>query len=200
MKRGWSGRSVGPGMGPSARRKGRIFSHPHLSSCAPCPLPCLPPTRPAPCLGFPRPSSRVRLTFDAGLVGGDGGALDPDAVLLDGVRRVQGHLVVGRIAVRQAEVKVEALVVDVRVDQLFLSEKTSESGVGNRARASEHAGDRERKGENKSEGAMGAMDAVDRGGGFPHRKTNIGASLPRSPTRQRARRPFPVAPPSLSLS
>lgn len=39
----------------------------------------------------------------------DGGTLDADVVLEDGVRRVDGHLVVGGVAMRQAQVKVQAV-------------------------------------------------------------------------------------------
>ena len=42
--------------------------------------------------------------FDALLVGGDGGALDADAVLLDGVGGIDRDLVVGGVAVLDAEV------------------------------------------------------------------------------------------------
>ena len=40
--------------------------------------------------------------LDSGLIGGDGGALDTDMVLLDGVGGVDGHLVIGLVAVLDA--------------------------------------------------------------------------------------------------
>ena len=48
-------------------------------------------------------------TFDALLIGGDGGAFDTDVVLLDGQSRVDGDLVIGLVTVRQAQVIVQAL-------------------------------------------------------------------------------------------
>ena len=58
------------------------------------------------------------LTLNTLLVRGDGSALNADTVLLDGVRRVDGHLVVGGVAVWQAEVIVQALYVQVGEDEL----------------------------------------------------------------------------------
>lgn len=56
--------------------------------------------------------------FDAALVGGDGGALDADLVLLHGVGGVNGDLVVGCITVLHAQIVVFCLQVDVGVDVL----------------------------------------------------------------------------------
>ena len=53
--------------------------------------------------------------LDARLVRRDRRALDADAVLLDGVRRVDRDLVVGRVAVLDAEVVVLEVDVEVRV-------------------------------------------------------------------------------------
>ena len=50
--------------------------------------------------------------LDTSLIGGDGGALDTDLVLLDGLGSIDGDLVVGRITVLHAEVVV--LEVDVK--------------------------------------------------------------------------------------
>lgn len=58
--------------------------------------------------------------LDARLVRRDRRALDADAVLEDGVGRVNRHLVVGRVAVRQAEVVVLDGEVEVGEDELLL--------------------------------------------------------------------------------
>jgi len=58
--------------------------------------------------------------LDARLVGRDRRALDADAVLEDRVGRVDGDLVVGRVAVRQAEVVVLDGKVEVGQDELLL--------------------------------------------------------------------------------
>ena len=49
-------------------------------------------------------------------------ALDPHAVLLDGVRRIDRDLVVGGVAVLDAEVVVVEIDVEVREDQQVLDE------------------------------------------------------------------------------
>src|SRR6185437_3148116 len=59
---------------------------------------------------------------DPGLVRGDRGALDPDAVALDGVRRVHRHLVVGLVAVLDGQVEVLEVDIQVGQDQLVLDE------------------------------------------------------------------------------
>ena len=53
-------------------------------------------------------------------VRGDGGAFDADAELLDGVGGVDGDLVVGLVAVFDAEIEIEQLDIEERVDQLVL--------------------------------------------------------------------------------
>ena len=60
--------------------------------------------------------------FDARLVRRDGRALDGDAVLLGGVGGVDRDLVVGLVAVLDAEVVVLEVHVEVGVDQLVLDE------------------------------------------------------------------------------
>ena len=55
--------------------------------------------------------------FNAGFVGGDGCALDADTMLLDGVSRINGDLVVGCVTAFDAEVVVLEVDVDVGVDQ-----------------------------------------------------------------------------------
>lgn len=53
-----------------------------------------------------------------GLIGSDGGALDAHVVLLDGFGSIDGHLVVGLIAVGQSQIVVLDVDVQVREDQL----------------------------------------------------------------------------------
>ena len=60
--------------------------------------------------------------LDAGLVGSDGRALDADMVLEDGVRGVDGDLVVGGIAMLDTEVVVLQVHVEVRQDQSVFDE------------------------------------------------------------------------------
>jgi hypothetical protein len=60
--------------------------------------------------------------LDAGLVGGDGRAFHADAVLLDRVGRVDGDLVVGAVALLDAEVVVFQVDVEIGQDQLLLDE------------------------------------------------------------------------------
>ena len=55
--------------------------------------------------------------FDARLVWRYGRALDADTVLLDGVGRIDRDLVVGRIAVLDAEVVVLEIDIEVRIDE-----------------------------------------------------------------------------------
>ena len=66
--------------------------------------------------------------LDARFVGGDGRALDADPVLLDRVRGVDGHLVVGLVAVLDAEVVVVEVDVQVGQDQRFLDELPDDPG------------------------------------------------------------------------
>ena len=66
--------------------------------------------------------------LDARLVGRDRGALDADAVLLDGVGRVDRDLVVGRVAVLDAEVVVLEVDVEVGVDEAVLDELPDDAG------------------------------------------------------------------------
>jgi hypothetical protein len=56
--------------------------------------------------------------LDSLLVGCDGGALDTNRVLLDGLGGIEGDLVVGLITVGQAEIVVLEVDVEVRVDEL----------------------------------------------------------------------------------
>src|SRR5262249_60783068 len=52
------------------------------------------------------------------LVGRDRRAFDADADALDGLCRIHGHLVVGRVAVLDAEIEIEEFDVEIRMDQL----------------------------------------------------------------------------------
>lgn len=65
-------------------------------------------------------STELAVTFDALLIWGDGRALDADVELLDGVGGVDRHLVVRGVTVREAEVEVLDVQVQVRVDVLFI--------------------------------------------------------------------------------
>jgi hypothetical protein len=66
--------------------------------------------------------------LDAGLIRRDGGAFHADAVLLDGVGRIDGDLVVGLVALFDAEVVVLEVDVEIGVDQLVLDELPDDAG------------------------------------------------------------------------
>ena len=66
--------------------------------------------------------------LDALLVWRDRGAFDADADLLDGVGRVDGHLVVGGVTVLDAEVEIHQVDVEIGVDQLILDELPDDAG------------------------------------------------------------------------
>ena len=72
---------------------------------------------------FFRPNSSTRC-----FVRGDGGAFDADAVLLDGVGRVDRHLIVGGVAVLHAQVVIFELEVEIGVDQLVLDDLPDDAG------------------------------------------------------------------------
>ena len=67
-------------------------------------------------------------SFDPRLVRGDGGALDADAVPLDGFGRLDRHPVVGGVAVLHAEVVVIDLDIEKRQDQLVLDHLPDDPG------------------------------------------------------------------------
>ena len=58
-------------------------------------------------------------TFDTGLVGSDCGALDTNVVFLDSLGSINRHLVIGLVSVRQAQVVVLNVNVQIRQDELF---------------------------------------------------------------------------------
>lgn len=62
------------------------------------------------------------------LVWCDGGTLDADRVLLDGLGGVDGDLVLGGITVLQAEIVVLQVNVEVRVDELVLDILPDDAG------------------------------------------------------------------------
>ena len=64
----------------------------------------------------------------AGLVGGDGGAFDADAMLLDRMGRIHRDLVVGGVAVLHRQVVVVQLDVQEREDQLVLDPLPDDAG------------------------------------------------------------------------
>lgn len=66
--------------------------------------------------------------LNALLVGRDGGALDAHAVLLDGLGGIEGDLVVGLVAVGQAQIVVLEVDVEVRVDELVLDVRPDDAG------------------------------------------------------------------------
>ena len=67
-------------------------------------------------------------SFDARFVGGDGGAFDGDAVFLDRLGGVDGHLVVGLVAVLDREVVIFQVDVEIGKDQLVLDELPDDPG------------------------------------------------------------------------
>ena len=68
-------------------------------------------------------------TLDTGLVGGDGGTLDADVVLLDGMGSVDGDLVVGGISVLHAQIVVLDVDVQEGQDKLFLDHLPDDTGL-----------------------------------------------------------------------
>src|SRR5690606_5485324 len=66
--------------------------------------------------------------LDARLVGRDGRALDADTMLLDGVGRVDRDLVLGLVALLDAEVVVLEVHVEVRVDEGLLDGLPDDAG------------------------------------------------------------------------
>ena len=66
--------------------------------------------------------------LDTRLVRRDGGALHADMLTLDGLRRVDGHLIVGSIAVFDAEIVIFEIHVEVRKDQAILDVFPDDAG------------------------------------------------------------------------
>ena len=66
--------------------------------------------------------------FNARFIRGDGGAFDADAVLLDGLSRIDGDLVVGRVAVLDREVIILNLEVEIRRDQEVFDHLPDDAG------------------------------------------------------------------------
>ena len=57
-------------------------------------------------------------TSDAGLVGGDGSALDTNVVLLAGLSSIESNLIVGGITVLHTKIEILDVKVQVGVDEL----------------------------------------------------------------------------------
>ena len=66
--------------------------------------------------------------LDSVLIGGDGGALDADLAVLDGLGSVESDFVVGLVPVLDAQVEVLDVEVEVGVDQIILDELPEDSG------------------------------------------------------------------------
>lgn len=66
--------------------------------------------------------------LNSGLIGSDGGALDSDRVLLDGLGGINGDLVVGLITVLETEIIVLEVDIKVRVDELVLDRLPDDTG------------------------------------------------------------------------
>jgi hypothetical protein len=66
--------------------------------------------------------------FDAGFVRRDGRAFHGDAVFLGGFGRVDGHLVVGGVAVLDREVVILQVDVEIGEDQALLDERPDDPG------------------------------------------------------------------------
>ena len=60
--------------------------------------------------------------LDPRFIRGDRGALHADPVLLDRVRRVDGHLVLGRIAIGDAKVVIVEVHIEIRMNQPVFDE------------------------------------------------------------------------------
>ena len=65
---------------------------------------------------------------DARLIRGDGRAFHADAILLDGIGGIDGHLVVGLVAVLDAQVVVFQVHIQVGEDELLLDEPPDDAG------------------------------------------------------------------------
>ena len=62
------------------------------------------------------------------LVRRDGGAFHPDAAVPDGVRGIDGHLIVGRVAILDAEIELEQGQLEMGLDQLVLDHLPDNAG------------------------------------------------------------------------
>lgn len=66
--------------------------------------------------------------LDTSLIGGDGGTLDTDLVLLDGLGGVNGDLVVGLVTVLETEIIVLQVDIEVGIDELVLDGLPDDTG------------------------------------------------------------------------
>mmetsp|Transcript_23346 Transcript_23346/g.41461 ORF Transcript_23346/g.41461 Transcript_23346/m.41461 type:complete len:385 (+) Transcript_23346:275-1429(+) len=65
---------------------------------------------------------------NAGFIRGDGGALDTNIVLLNGLSSIKGDLIVGSIPIRKTKIVVENVQVQVGKDELFLNHGPDDPG------------------------------------------------------------------------
>jgi hypothetical protein len=66
--------------------------------------------------------------FDSGLIGSDGGALDADFAVFDGLGSIEGDFIVCLVSVFDAQIEVLDVEVEVGMDKIILDELPKDSG------------------------------------------------------------------------